>query len=114
MMHGLPWGWPHTRRATWKGRERPGWRSMPSALRTLRCEPISACWNVQVTASVTLSGIVGTALLLACGGSAADHESLGDRDYVSRQFGDALVEYRIAIKQHSTARLRAKAGTGAP
>jgi len=51
--------------------------------------------------------------LVACGGSGADHESLGDRDYVSRQFGDALVEYRIAIKQHSTARLRAKAGTAA-
>ena len=48
-----------------------------------------------------------------CGSSAADHEALGDRAYVGRQFGDALVEYRIAIKQHSTARLRAKAGSAA-
>jgi len=52
-------------------------------------------------------------VVAACGGSAADHETLGDRDYVGRQFSDALVEYRIAIKQHPTARLRSKAGAAA-
>ncbi|MBI4419491.1 MAG: tetratricopeptide repeat protein [Gemmatimonadetes bacterium] len=53
------------------------------------------------------------ALIAACGGAAAEHETLGDRAYGSRQFGDALIEYRLALKQHATARLRAKAGAAA-
>ena len=48
-----------------------------------------------------------------CTGSAADHETLGDRAYVSRQFSDALIEYRLAIKQRPSAKLRAKAGAAA-
>jgi len=48
-----------------------------------------------------------------CGGAAADHEKLGDRAYVNRQFGDALIEYRLAIKDRANAKLRAKAGAAA-
>ena len=55
----------------------------------------------------------GVSALVACGGAAADHEALGDRAYVSRQFSDALIEYRLAIKQRSTPKLRAKAGAAA-
>ena len=54
------------------------------------------------------------ASLAACGGAAANHETLGDRAYLNRQFGDALVEYRLAVKQRpGTARLHAKAGAAA-
>ena len=52
-------------------------------------------------------------LAWGCGGAAADHERLGDRAYVGRQFSDALVEYRLAIKQRSSTTLRAKAGAAA-
>lgn len=54
------------------------------------------------------------ALVAACGGAASNHETLGDRQYVSRQFSDALVEYRLAVRQRpGTARLHAKAGAAA-
>ena len=50
----------------------------------------------------------------ACSGAAANHETLGDRAYLNRQFGDALVEYRLAVKARpGTARLHAKAGAAA-
>ncbi|HEX9580573.1 MAG TPA: tetratricopeptide repeat protein [Gemmatimonadales bacterium] len=51
----------------------------------------------------------------ACGGSAADHEALGDRAYTLGHFPDALVEYRLALRQRTTpnAGLRAKAGAAA-
>jgi tetratricopeptide (TPR) repeat protein len=52
-------------------------------------------------------------LLIACAGAAADHEMLGDRAYAARHFTDALVEYRLALKQGATGRLRAKAGAAA-
>ncbi len=56
----------------------------------------------------------GAAALAACAGAAANHETLGDRAYVLRQFTDALVEYRLAVKQRpGTARLHAKAGAAA-
>ena len=59
-------------------------------------------------------GVLAAALVLAgCAGAAADHEKLGDRDYAERHFGDALVEYGLAIKQGATPRLRAKAGAAA-
>jgi len=49
-----------------------------------------------------------------CGGAAANHETLGDRAYLNRQFGDALVEYRLAVKlRPGTPRLHAKAGAAA-
>ena len=52
-------------------------------------------------------------LLAGCAGAAADHETLGDRAYAERHFADALVEYRLALKQGLTAQLRAKAGAAA-
>jgi tetratricopeptide (TPR) repeat protein len=52
--------------------------------------------------------------LAACGIAAADHEALGDRAYVNRQFNDAFVEYRLALKQGAASpQLRAKAGAAA-
>jgi tetratricopeptide (TPR) repeat protein len=45
-----------------------------------------------------------------CSGAAADHETLGDRAYLGREYGDALVEYRLALRQIApNPRLRAKA-----
>jgi len=56
----------------------------------------------------------GLLLLSACAGAAADHEILGDRAYLNRQFNDAFVEYRLALKQRpGNARLHAKAGAAA-
>ncbi len=49
-------------------------------------------------------------VLAGCAGAAADHETLGDRAYAEGHFADALVEYRLALKQGPTAQLRAKAG----
>lgn len=65
--------------------------------------------------STTRRGILaGVAVVAACGGAAANHETLGDRQYLSRQFSDALVEYRLAVRQRpGTARLHAKAGAAA-
>jgi hypothetical protein len=64
-----------------------------------------------------LSGIAGALaalVVVGCGGSAANHETLGDRAYLNRQFSDALVEYRLATKQRpGTARLHSKAGAAA-
>ncbi len=52
--------------------------------------------------------------MLGCGGGAADHETLGDRAYTERQFGDAVVEYRLALLQHAPdPDVRAKAGGAA-
>ena len=67
---------------------------------------------------VLSSGASGLSALLflvlaGCAGSAADHESLGDRAYAEGHFADALVEYRLALKQGSNAQLRAKAGAAA-
>jgi len=49
----------------------------------------------------------------ACGGAAANHEELGDRAYATRHFSDAVVEYRLALKQKPSADLRAKAAAAA-
>jgi tetratricopeptide (TPR) repeat protein len=59
------------------------------------------------------SAWVVTVLLAGCAGAAADHGRLGDRAYAERHFADALVEYRLALKQGPTAQLRAKAGAAA-
>lgn len=56
------------------------------------------------------------ALLLAaaCGGSAADHEALGDRAYVAARFEEALAEYRLAERQRTApGRIRAKTAAAA-
>lgn len=60
------------------------------------------------------SAAVAAVLVLGCGGAVADHETLGDRAYAERRFGDAMVEYRLALAQRApSARLRAKAGAAA-
>jgi tetratricopeptide (TPR) repeat protein len=61
------------------------------------------------------SALLWVALVGACGGVAADHEVEGDRAYANRQFQDALVEYRLALRQRteSNPALRAKAGAAA-
>lgn len=54
------------------------------------------------------------AAALGCGGAVTDHEILGDRAYAEGRFGDALVEYRLALAQGSTGPgLRMKAGQAA-
>ncbi len=54
-------------------------------------------------------------LTSACAGSAADHVVLGDRAYANRQYTDALVEYRIALRQatNPSPSLRARAAAAA-
>lgn len=60
-------------------------------------------------------GVLATACGLGCARSAADHEALGDRDYVTGSHAAALTEYRLAILQGQgpAGRLRAKAGAAA-
>lgn len=58
--------------------------------------------------------ILQSAVLVGCGGAAANHETLGDRAFAERRYGDALVEYRLAlVRQAPDASLRAKAGAAA-
>lgn len=53
-------------------------------------------------------------LLSACTNTAGEHETLGDRAYVNRHFRDALVEYRVALRQRAPdPALRAKAAAAA-
>ena len=77
--------------------------------------PISACSIVPAVPDRRVSGLLAALVVVwtACGGSAADHELLGDRAYVSRQFSDALIEYHLAISHKSTPRLRRKAAATA-
>ena len=42
--------------------------------------------------------VAATALVVACAGSAADHEELGDRAYTAGAYRDALAEYQIGLK----------------
>lgn len=49
-------------------------------------------------------------LLVACAGSAADHERLGDTAYASGEYTTALQEYRAASKGARDARVWAKLG----
>ncbi len=58
--------------------------------------------------------LVAMLLLAACFSTAAEHETLGDRAYGARHFEDALVEYRIALRQRApNPTLRAKAAMAA-
>jgi tetratricopeptide (TPR) repeat protein len=60
-----------------------------------------------VTAAVALAAV-------GCSGAAADHESLGDRAYVERRYGEALSEFQLALRQGSSGgTLRQKAGMAA-
>ncbi len=50
----------------------------------------------------------------ACGGAAADHETLGDQAYVERRFSEALAEFQLELRQGATSGdLRRKAGMAA-
>jgi tetratricopeptide (TPR) repeat protein len=62
--------------------------------------------------ALSAPAVLVTVLLVGCG-AAADHERLGDRAYADGHHADALVEYRLALKQGSNASLRAKAGAAA-
>ncbi len=58
--------------------------------------------------------LVLAAGVAACTGAAADHESLGDEAYVAREYGNALLEYQLALRQGAMgADLRLKAGIAA-
>ena len=51
---------------------------------------------------------------LACAPSAADHEVLGDRNYVAGAYADALAEYQLGLRAGGArADLHAKAGAAA-
>lgn len=52
-------------------------------------------------------------LALACGGSAADHERLGDTAYGLGEYGTALEEYRAAARDGDRARVWAKLAAAA-
>ncbi len=53
-------------------------------------------------------------LVSACIGQAADHETIADRAYAEGRYGDALVEYRLALSSRApNATLRAKAAAAA-
>jgi tetratricopeptide (TPR) repeat protein len=52
-------------------------------------------------------------LLVACTGSAADHERLGDTAYGVGEYASALDEYRAASRSETDARLWAKLGAAA-
>jgi tetratricopeptide (TPR) repeat protein len=52
-------------------------------------------------------------LLSACGGTAADHERLGDNAYAAGEYATALEEYRAASGPRADAHLFAKLGAAA-
>ena len=53
-------------------------------------------------------------LAVGCASAASRHETLGDRAYTQRRFGEALVEYRLSLAQGTVdPDLRAKAGSAA-
>lgn len=58
---------------------------------------------------VTAAGLVA----LACAPSAADHEVLGDRNYVAGTYADALAEYQLGLRSGGKAGLHAKAAAAA-
>ncbi|MEE8135143.1 MAG: tetratricopeptide repeat protein [Gemmatimonadales bacterium] len=52
--------------------------------------------------------------LLGCSRASPDHQTLGDQAYLDGLFGDALVEYRLALSaNHESPDLRAKAALAA-
>lgn len=52
-------------------------------------------------------------LVVGCGGSAADHERLGDAAYAQGEFSTALEEYRAAARRDDGARVWAKLAAAA-
>ncbi len=61
----------------------------------------------------TLYAIVA-GVIAGCVGAAADHEAFADEAYAEGRYGDALVEYRLAIDgNEADAELRHKAGAAA-
>jgi tetratricopeptide (TPR) repeat protein len=61
-----------------------------------------------------LRTLLPAVLLAGCVGAAAQHERLADEAYAERRYGDALVEYRLAMSAgDGSADLRAKAGAAA-
>jgi len=52
-------------------------------------------------------------LLAACGGSASDHERLGDAAYAALDYSTALGEYRAAARNRNEGRVWAKVGAAA-
>ncbi len=52
-------------------------------------------------------------LLTACGGSASDHERLGDAAYVDGDYATALSEYKSAARNRDDAKVWAKLGAAA-
>ena len=64
--------------------------------------PIWRCSNVERRGSLRHWWLVGLAVWsLSCGGAVTEHETLGDRAYSALQFGNAMVEYRLALVQHA-------------
>ncbi len=58
--------------------------------------------------------VAAVLVMTACGGAAADHETLGDQAYVERRFGEALAEFQLGLRQGvSSGGLRLKAGMAA-
>ncbi len=58
--------------------------------------------------------ITTTMVHTACGGAAADHETLGDQAYVERRFSEALAEFQLELRQGATSGdVRRKAGMAA-
>lgn len=66
-----------------------------------------------------LPGRISVSCLIAasiagCAGTVSDHENIGDRAYLARDYTGALIEYRLALVQRgSNAQLRAKAAVAA-
>lgn len=52
-------------------------------------------------------------LLAACGGSASDHERLGDAAYIDADYATALREYQAASRNRDDAKVWAKLGSAA-
>lgn len=57
--------------------------------------------------------VLSLVLLAGCGGSAANHEALGDLAYTQGEFSTALSEYRAATRTGNSARVWAKRGAAA-
>jgi tetratricopeptide (TPR) repeat protein len=57
--------------------------------------------------------LAGSVLVVGCGGG-ADHETLGDRAYLDRDYSKALVEYQLeSVQGGSNSRIRAKTARAA-
>jgi len=67
--------------------------------------------NLHNVRTVVAGLLLVTGAVAGCVGSAANHESIGDHAYAEARFGEALVEYRLALARGGgNPSLRAKAG----